>query len=57
VVLAYVVAAVMFMTGAALIVSDARRRHRRDLGDRLAPVAPTPLADETEAWLRQSEDC
>ena len=29
-----------------------RRPPRRDLVDRLAPFAPTPLADAAEAWLR-----
>ena len=28
-----------------------RRPPRRDLVDRLAPFAPTPLADAAEAWL------
>ncbi len=29
-----------------------RRPPRRDLVDRLAPFAPTPLADAAEEWLR-----
>jgi hypothetical protein len=56
VVLAYVIAAVMFMAGVALIVSDARRWHPLPLGDQLDPFAATTLAGEAEDWFRQSED-
>jgi hypothetical protein len=55
-VLAYVVAGVLFVTGVALLISDLRQpRRRRPLGDRLAPFAPTPLADEVETWLRHRQ--
>jgi hypothetical protein len=50
------VAAGSFVTGIRLIWSDRQRRRRRPpLTARLAPFAPTPLADEVEAWLRQQK--
>jgi hypothetical protein len=49
------VAGVLFSSGVWLVVTGWRphRRPRRDLVERLAPFAPTPLADDVEDWLRR----
>jgi hypothetical protein len=53
----FAVAAADWVAGTYLLVTAWQRRkpRRRSLGERLAPFAPTPLADEAEDWLRQRD--
>ena len=45
-------AAADWVAGTYLLVTAWQRHHyRRPLADRLAPFAPTPVADEVERWL------
>jgi hypothetical protein len=48
------VAGVLFSSGVWVVVTGwrPRRPSRRQLAERLAPFAPTPLADEAEEWLQ-----
>jgi len=49
------VAAADWVSGMYLLFT-ARHRRRPRLADRLAPFAPTPLADEVEEWLRRQAE-
>jgi hypothetical protein len=52
-----VLAAMGFTGGGWLLGSSwERRRRRRPLVERLAPFAPTPLADQVEGWLERRGD-
>jgi hypothetical protein len=48
-------AGALFTSGVWLLTTSWRpcARHRRSLAERLAPYAPTPLADRAEEWLRE----
>jgi hypothetical protein len=49
------VAGVLFSSGVWLVAARWRphRSPRKPLAERLAPFAPTPLADDAEDWLRR----
>ena len=53
----FAVAAACWLSGTYLLATwwARRRPRRRDLAERLAPFAPTPLADAVEEWLRSHD--